>query len=86
MAHLRKSDMRHNGRLLSSKRADLPREPEAFKRAGQTTFDYQLHGGKGTAKFQWYFLDQSRLPVAVQRWDLQPGASEGLHAHDTERP
>lgn len=57
-----------------------------IERAGETAFDYRLHGGEGDSRFQWYFLDRSRLPVAVQQWELSPGASEGMHAHPAERP
>src|SRR5699024_8934009 len=28
----------------------------------------------------------SRMPVAVQRWELAPGASEGMHAHGSDLP
>lgn len=57
-----------------------------IERAGETAFEYRLHGGEGAARFQWYFLDRSRLPVAVQQWELAPGASEGMHAHEHDRP
>ena len=57
-----------------------------LERAGSTAFDYQLHAGSDLAQIQWYFLDRSRLPVAVQMWELPPGGSEGMHAHTEERP
>ena len=53
-----------------------------IERAGEHVFDYTLHGGNGSVRMQWHFLDTSRLPVAVQTWELPPGASEGTHAHD----
>ncbi len=56
------------------------------ERAGRTAFDYRLHGGADLTRIQWYFLERSRLPVAVQVWDLPPGGSEGMHAHPQEDP
>ncbi len=53
-----------------------------IERAGEFAFDHPLHGGNGSIRMQWHFLDSSRLPVAVQTWELPPGASEGMHAHD----
>ena len=53
-----------------------------IERAGDHAFDYPLHGGQGSIRMQWHFLDTSRLPVAVQTWQLPPGASEGMHTHD----
>ncbi len=53
-----------------------------IERAGECTFEHTLHGGQGPMTMQWHFFEQSRLPVAVQTWELPPGASEGLHAHD----
>lgn len=57
-----------------------------IERSGDTAFDYQLHGGSGLTKIQWYFLDQSQLPVAVQMWELPPGGTEGMHAHPADQP
>lgn len=57
-----------------------------LERAGTGSFDYALHGGESTARIQWYFRERSTLPVAVHVWELEPGASEGMHAHDHERP
>lgn len=56
------------------------------ERAGATAFDYDLHDGAMPTRIQWYFLDQSRLPVAVQVWELPPGGSEGEHTHPAEEP
>lgn len=53
-----------------------------IERAGEHAFDHSLHGGNGSIRMQWHFLDASSLPVAVQTWELPPGASEGMHAHD----
>ena len=55
-----------------------------IERAGEHAFDYALHDGHGTIRLQWHFLDTSRLPVAVQTWELPPGASEGLHTHEPD--
>lgn len=52
------------------------------ERAGEHAFDYALHGGRGSMRVQWHFFGESRLPVAVQTWELPPGASEGMHRHD----
>lgn len=58
-----------------------------IERAGEYAFEHTLHGGTGSMRMQWHFLEQSRLPVAVQTWELPPGASEGMHAHDpSEQP
>lgn len=56
-----------------------------IERAGQGAFDYLLHGGADRTRIQWYFLEQSRLPVAVQMWELPPGGSEGAHSHSGDR-
>lgn len=72
--------------LSGSAQRVRPGDAEVVERAGHAAFHHQLHGGEGKTRFQWYFLDQSRLPVAVQRWDLEPGASEGMHAHGDELP
>ena len=55
-----------------------------IERAGEHAFDYPLHGGNGSIRMQWHFLDTSRLPVAVQTWELPPGASEGMHTHEPD--
>ena len=53
-----------------------------IEQSGEHAFDYTLHNGNGSGRVQWHFLDASRLPVAVQTWELPPGASEGMHVHD----
>lgn len=55
-----------------------------LERAGEDTFNYDLHGGHGPVTMQWHFFEQSRLPVAVQTWEFEPGGSEGWHAHAGE--
>ena len=72
--------------LCGSHERARPSDATVFEHAGHAAFHHQLHGGEGKTSFQWYFLDQSRLPVAVQRWDLEPGASEGMHTHGDELP
>ena len=51
------------------------------ERRGHAAFDYLLHGGSAPIEAQWYFRDDNRLPVAVQRWSFPPGATEGGHTH-----
>ncbi|SFN79854.1 Cupin domain-containing protein [Pseudonocardia ammonioxydans] len=51
------------------------------ERAGRARFAITLHGGERPSEVQWYFREQSTLPVAIQRWELPPGGSEGMHAH-----
>lgn len=57
-----------------------------LERSGENAFDYELHGGTDQMRMQWYFFDHSRLPVAVQTWELPPGGSEGMHTHPEEEP
>lgn len=52
-----------------------------LERSGRAQFGITLHGGERPTDVQWYFREQSALPVAIQRWELPPGGSEGLHAH-----
>ena len=56
--------------------------PPPVERAGHAVFDHALHGGQGRTSVQFHYADRMGLPVAVQTWTLEPGASEGLHAHD----
>lgn len=58
--------------------------PAAIERAGEASFDHSLHGGSGRTTIQFHFAGQMTLPVAVQTWVLEPGASEGEHVHDQE--
>lgn len=53
---------------------------------GEAAFDYDLHGGADLTRIQWYFVDRSRLPVAVHLWELPPGGSEGMHSHPADDP
>lgn len=52
-----------------------------IERSGRARFDYTLHGGAAPTGVQWYFRAETALPVAVQRWELPPGGSEGAHSH-----
>lgn len=53
-----------------------------LERRGGGAFEYDLHGGGAElTTIQWYFHERSRLPVAVQMWELPPGGAEGMHAH-----
>lgn len=51
------------------------------ERQGHAEFPYLLHGGSAPIRAQWYFREESRLPVAVQRWSFPPGGTEGDHTH-----
>lgn len=57
-----------------------------LERSGAGAFDHTLHGGAAPMRMQWYFREDTRLPVAVQSWQLPPGASEGMHAHEDDAP
>ncbi|MGH8866562.1 MAG: cupin domain-containing protein [Actinomycetes bacterium] len=57
-----------------------------FERAGESAFDYRLHGGAEPTRIQWYFHERTQLPVAVQSWTLPPGGGEGAHAHGPDQP
>ncbi len=52
-----------------------------LERSGRAAFDHTLHAGAASTRMQWYFRESTELPVAVQRWELPPGGSEGLHSH-----
>jgi len=56
-----------------------------FESSGTGVFDYALNNGS-TTQVQWHFFDRTRLPVAVQTWELPPGGSEGMHAHPEGEP
>ncbi len=45
-----------------------------------------IHDGDGNIRTRAYFEGISRLPVRFQTWELDPGVSEGSHAHDGDRP
>lgn len=53
-----------------------------IERAGEYAFEHELHGGNGSMQIEWHQLESSRLPVAVQTWELSPGGSEGMHTHE----
>ena len=42
----------------------------------------RMHDGDGTIKVRPFFSEESRLPINVQVWELDPGVSEGFHTHD----
>ena len=52
-----------------------------FEERGDGAFEHTLHGGAAPMRMQWYFREATALPVAVQRWELPPGGTEGMHAH-----
>ncbi|WP_411734553.1 cupin domain-containing protein [Paeniglutamicibacter sp.] len=51
-----------------------------FEPRGAHTFDYSLHEGTDT-RMQFHFVDEMRMPVAIQTWELGPGGHEGMHTH-----
>ena len=40
-----------------------------------------IHHGQGLIRRKAFFRDQSRLPIKIELWELDPGVSEGEHAH-----
>ncbi len=54
--------------------------------AGSAQFGITLHDGTGSTDVQWYFREETSLPVAIQRWRLPPGGSEGMHTHPPAGP
>lgn len=57
-----------------------------IERRGESAFAYRLHGSDSATSIQWYFFGRSRLPTAVQTWELPPGGAEGMHAHPDDAP
>ena len=51
-----------------------------FEPRNSHSFDYELHGGS-TMSMQVHFVNDMKLPVTIQTWELPPGGSEGMHAH-----
>jgi mannose-6-phosphate isomerase-like protein (cupin superfamily) len=45
-----------------------------------------IHAGEGTILRRLFFRERSQLGVRLDVWELQPGASEGSHTHDGDRP
>ena len=45
-----------------------------------------VHVGEGVIQRRLFFCQQSQLPVRFDVWELPPGASEGNHAHGSDRP
>jgi mannose-6-phosphate isomerase-like protein (cupin superfamily) len=56
----------------------------SIERAGEGSFPYLLHEGTSPVSAQWYFREETRLPVAVHRWVFPPGATEGNHIHPAD--
>ena len=46
----------------------------------------QLHEGDGLIERRALFKTESRLPINMEIWELNPGVSEGDHIHGKERP
>ena len=45
-----------------------------------------LHDGEGVITRSRFFREATRLPINVEVWELPPGASEGSHIHEGDRP
>ncbi len=43
-----------------------------------------LHEGDGAITRRRFFSDATKLPVKIEVWELEPGASEGRHVHEGE--
>ncbi len=41
-----------------------------------------LHEGDGAIMRRRFFSDATKLPVKIEVWELEPGASEGRHVHE----
>ena len=41
-----------------------------------------VHEGKGTILRRSMFRNESKLPIRMEVWELEPGVSEGDHTHD----
>ncbi len=52
-----------------------------FEPRNSHSFDHELHGGS-TMRMQVHFVNEMTLPVTIQTWELPPGGSEGMHAHE----
>ncbi|QXQ10910.1 cupin domain-containing protein [Paeniglutamicibacter sp. Y32M11] len=52
-----------------------------FEPRGAYTFGHRLHEGSET-KMQFHFVDEMKMPVAIQTWEIEPGGYEGMHAHE----
>jgi quercetin dioxygenase-like cupin family protein len=45
-----------------------------------------VHDGAGVIQISRLFRDRLTIPVQVQIWKLEPGASEGDHTHPSDDP
>jgi len=52
-----------------------------FEPRDSHSFDHELHGGN-SMRMQFHFVNEMKLPVAIQTWELPPGGREGMHSHD----
>ena len=43
-----------------------------------------LHEGDGAITRRRFFDGDTKLPVKIEVWELEPGASEGRHVHEGE--
>ena len=45
-----------------------------------------IHDGDGPITRRPLFAEASRLPIRLEVWELEPGASEGSHVHKAPNP
>ena len=45
-----------------------------------------IHEGDGAITRRPLFAEASRLPIRLEVWELEPGASEGSHVHKDPNP
>ena len=45
-----------------------------------------IHGGEGVILRRSMFRNESKLPIGLEVWELEPGVSEGDHIHDDRDP
>lgn len=59
-----------------------------LERRDAYAYEYDLHESVRPVRMQWHFLEESKLPVAVQSWELPVGGTEGMHVHpkDDDKP
>lgn len=55
-----------------------------LERRGDFEYAYELHEPTKPVRMQWHFFEASKLPVAVQSWELEVGGTEGMHTHSAE--
>lgn len=72
----------HDGSHCKSSR--LEASEAVLEKRGDFEYDYVIHESTHPVKMQWHFFESSKLPVAVQSWELPVGGTEGSHTHDAD--